>query len=84
MTTETPLDRFKRINKEVAKTALGAETFVLWEYAKTPQGFIATLRKDGWRCRLPHRHVRRSAHGLFLGFVLAVWSLASRFPRRLQ
>lgn len=46
--TPTPLDRFKRPQKEIAKTALGAENSVGWEYAKTPVKIIANLKKEGW------------------------------------
>ena len=47
--TPTPLDRFGRIQKEVAKTALGAETFIPWEYAQSPQSFLRRLKKEGWQ-----------------------------------
>ena len=46
--TPTPLDRFGRPQKEIAKTALGAEKTVPWEYAKSPAGVIERLRRDGW------------------------------------
>ena len=32
--TPTPLDRFGRVRKDMAKSALGAEDFVSWEYRK--------------------------------------------------
>lgn len=47
--TPQPLDRFKRTQKEIAKTALGAETYIPWEYAKSPIGFVKRLRKEGFR-----------------------------------
>jgi len=47
--TPTPLDRFKRPQKEIAKTALGAETFVPWEYAKTTSSLIGRLKREGFR-----------------------------------
>lgn len=47
--TPTPTDRFGRPQKEIAKTALGAEHTILWEYAETPVPFIKSLKKDGWR-----------------------------------
>lgn len=45
--TPTPLDQFKRPQKEIAKTALGAECSVPWEYVKSPAGLIAKLKKEG-------------------------------------
>ena len=45
--TPTPIDRFKRPQKEIAKTALGAESFIPWEYAKTPGEIIKARRADG-------------------------------------
>ena len=44
-----PVDRFGGVQKEIAKTALGAERYILWEYAKTPNGFIKKMKADGWR-----------------------------------
>jgi tRNA G18 (ribose-2'-O)-methylase SpoU len=46
--TPTPADRFKRPQKDIAKTALGAEKSVLWEYAKSPDGLLARLKKEKW------------------------------------
>lgn len=46
--TPTPLDRFKCPNKEIAKTALGAEGFLEWEHAKNPAPILKRLRKEGW------------------------------------
>ena len=46
--TPTPIDRFGRAQKEIAKTALGAERNVPWEYAKTPTDRIERLRAEGW------------------------------------
>lgn len=46
--TPTPLDRFGRPQKELAKTALGAEKTVPWEYAKKPSTIIDRLKKEGW------------------------------------
>jgi 23S rRNA (guanosine2251-2'-O)-methyltransferase len=43
--TPTPFDRFGRPRKDVAKTALGAELSVPWEYAKTASGVIKKLKK---------------------------------------
>lgn len=47
--TPRPVDRFGRPHKEIAKTALGAERFLHWEYAKEPHSFFAVLRGAGWR-----------------------------------
>ena len=46
--TPAPRDRFGRIQKEIAKTALGAEQYLEWEYKKSPLSIISTLRKNGW------------------------------------
>jgi 23S rRNA (guanosine2251-2'-O)-methyltransferase len=44
--TPTPKDRFGRAQKDIAKTALGAEMSVPWEYQKTPGKIIRTLRDE--------------------------------------
>ncbi len=46
--TPTPIDRFGRPQKEIAKTALGAEKIVEWEYAKNPATIIKKLRNNQW------------------------------------
>lgn len=46
--TPRPIDRFGRVQKDLAKTALGAEATVSWEYAKSPMKFITRLHKKGW------------------------------------
>lgn len=46
--TPTPVDRFGRPQKDIAKTALGAETAMPWEYAKNPARIIQLLRKQKW------------------------------------
>lgn len=46
--TPTPVDRFERTQKDIAKTALGAEKTVQWEYHNTPK-MIDRLKRDGWR-----------------------------------
>ena len=45
--TPTPLDKFCRPIKEIAKTALGAEQSIPWEYAKKPGRFIKRMKKSG-------------------------------------
>lgn len=46
--TPRPLDRFGRAQKEIAKTALGAERFLAWEYVRKPGSVVHRLGKDGW------------------------------------
>ena len=45
--TPTPFDRFGRVQKDIAKTALGAETSLHWQYAKNPEGVLASLPRGG-------------------------------------
>lgn len=47
-TTPTPLDRFGRVRKDVAKTALGAENTVPWEYLKDISTLLKKLKKEGF------------------------------------
>ncbi|HEY4526867.1 MAG TPA: RNA methyltransferase [Candidatus Paceibacterota bacterium] len=47
--TPTPTDRFGRAQKDIAKTALGAERAVSWEYHKNPLAVIAKLHDEGRR-----------------------------------
>lgn len=47
--TPRPLDRFGRPQKEIAKTALGAERYLAWEYSKVPGTTVEKLRGDGWK-----------------------------------
>ncbi|MEN9561466.1 MAG: hypothetical protein RIQ56_739 [Candidatus Parcubacteria bacterium] len=44
--TPRPVDRFGRVQKDIAKTALGAERFVAWEYAPNPKGFLGRFKKE--------------------------------------
>lgn len=46
--TPVPIDRFGRDQKEITKTALGAQKTIHWKYVKNPTGIIAQLKKDGW------------------------------------
>ncbi len=46
-TTPTPVDKYGRPVGEIAKTALGAEKSIPWEYAKTTTGVIKKLKKNG-------------------------------------
>lgn len=44
--TPTPLDRFGRTRADIAKTALGAEKTVPWEYVKKLSAIVARLKKE--------------------------------------
>lgn len=44
----TPLDRFGRTQKEIAKTALGAEKSIPWEYFKTAGEVINKAHDEGF------------------------------------
>lgn len=46
--TPRPTDTFGRIQKDIAKSALGAETWVSWEYKKTLTPLIKFLKKKGY------------------------------------
>ena len=47
-TTPTPIDRFGRKRKDLAKSALGAEEYVAWKYKKTISPLISKLKKEGF------------------------------------
>lgn len=42
----TPLDRFGRVRSDMAKSALGAENFVPWEYIKNINLLLSKLKKE--------------------------------------
>lgn len=44
--TPTPIDRFGRVQKEIHKTALGAEEIVEWEYCEVASDAMDTLRRE--------------------------------------
>ena len=44
--TPTPADRFGRTRRDLAKTALGAEKSVLWEYVKNISTLVSRLKKE--------------------------------------
>ncbi len=46
--TPAPTDRFGRVQKDIAKTALGAESTVPWERFVSPARLLTMLRKEGW------------------------------------
>ncbi len=45
--TPAPLDQFGRANKDIAKTALGAEQSIPWKKVASLSVLIATLKKNG-------------------------------------
>ena len=47
--TPCPLDKFKRPNKEIAKTALGAEKTIEWEHFDDIFELLEKLKKDGFQ-----------------------------------
>lgn len=47
--TPAPLDQFKRVNGEIAKTALGAEKTLLWEKRENIFDLIGELKKAGYQ-----------------------------------
>jgi tRNA G18 (ribose-2'-O)-methylase SpoU len=47
--TPTPLDRFGRKRKDLAKSALGAEEFVSWEQKKNIFSLLAKLKRDKFK-----------------------------------
>lgn len=44
-----PVDKFNRPQKEIAKTALGAEKDISWIYVESPQKALRDLKKKGFR-----------------------------------
>ena len=46
--TPRPRDRFGRAQKEIAKTALGAEHSMSWEYCYAPAPLITRLKRSEW------------------------------------
>lgn len=46
--TPAPLDRFHRPVKEIAKTALGAEKIIPWEYYKDFEPIISMVKAEGF------------------------------------
>ncbi|MFA5095507.1 MAG: TrmH family RNA methyltransferase [Candidatus Paceibacterota bacterium] len=44
--TPAPFDRFGRIRKDIAKSALGAEKFVPWEHRKNLPSLLGKLKKE--------------------------------------
>ena len=46
--TPTPLDRFGRKRRDIAKSALGAEEFIPWEHRKSLSSLLSKLKKEGY------------------------------------
>lgn len=46
--TPCPRDKFDRPQKEIAKTALGAEKTIFWTYEKDPEKDLKKLKKEGF------------------------------------
>jgi tRNA G18 (ribose-2'-O)-methylase SpoU len=47
--TPRPTDKFGRIQKDIAKSALGAEGWIPWEYEVSLEKLILKLKKDGFK-----------------------------------
>lgn len=47
--TPRPNDKFGRIQKDIAKSALGAEKTISWEYKKSFLPIISKLKKDDYK-----------------------------------
>jgi tRNA G18 (ribose-2'-O)-methylase SpoU len=47
--TPAPTDRFGRVNKEIAKTALGAERAIAWEKVGDISVLISKLKAEGYK-----------------------------------
>jgi 23S rRNA (guanosine2251-2'-O)-methyltransferase len=45
--TPTPIDRFGRPQKDIAKTALGAEASVPWSYTKHASAVVQRAKREG-------------------------------------
>ncbi|MEI7765298.1 MAG: TrmH family RNA methyltransferase [bacterium] len=46
--TPTPIDKFNRVRKDIAKSALGAEKTVEWEYKKNLASLFVYLKKQNY------------------------------------
>jgi 23S rRNA (guanosine2251-2'-O)-methyltransferase len=47
--TPTPLDKFGRARKDIAKVALGAEKTLSWKYESSPEALIKKLKKEKYQ-----------------------------------
>ena len=46
--TPRPTDQYGRIQKDIAKSALGAETWISWEHKEKLLPLMKSLKKDGY------------------------------------
>ncbi len=46
--TPAPIDKFGRVDKQIAKTALGAEKSIAWEKVEDISKLLTKLKKDGF------------------------------------
>ncbi len=63
--TPLPVDRFGRANKEIAKTALGAEKYIPWEHQPSFSRLARTLKKEGWKIVGVEQDARAKDHRKF-------------------
>ena len=56
--TPHPTDKFGRVVKEIAKTALGAEKTISWECIKNPSALIKKLKGEGFKIVAIEQDVR--------------------------
>jgi 23S rRNA (guanosine2251-2'-O)-methyltransferase len=47
--TPVPIDKFQRTRKDIAKSALGAEKTIPWEYKKKLPLLLSKLKKSGYK-----------------------------------
>ncbi|MEI7810721.1 MAG: TrmH family RNA methyltransferase [bacterium] len=47
--TPRPTDKFGRIQKDISKSALGAETWIPWEYKEKIIPLLTKLKKEGYK-----------------------------------
>ncbi len=47
--TPTPIDKFGRARNDIAKSALGAEKVIPWEYKKSLSRLISNLKKEKYK-----------------------------------
>ncbi len=64
--TPTPLDKFARPVKEIAKTALGAEKTIPWEGIKNPSTLITKLKGEGFQIIAIEKDARAIDYKKFL------------------